>query len=148
MKFNYYVWTHRSSHHPFSRVSQRFKSIIHLARDKTWQHDTCEPRRHNEWPQFTTMIKELSRAHLTLVHIFHTIPHSGLSVGGPCTIPYTPERYGRVLSNSVTDEATKFAWSHKSRMCQYIIKCLFISTQLMWDLINTGGGYYHWALNL
>jgi hypothetical protein len=26
MKFNYYVPTHRSSHHPYPRVSQRFKS--------------------------------------------------------------------------------------------------------------------------
>jgi hypothetical protein len=31
--------------------------------------------------------KEMIRAHLTLVHVFHTIPRR-TSVGGPCTIPF------------------------------------------------------------
>jgi hypothetical protein len=57
-----------------------------------------------------TMTKESSWAHLTLVHVFHAIPHSGLSVGGPCTIPYTPKRYGRVSSNSAINEATKYSF--------------------------------------
>jgi hypothetical protein len=68
------------------------------------------------------MTKESSRAHLTLVHVFHMVLYSGPSVSGPCTIPYTPERYGRVSSSSATDEATKFAGPHKSRMHQYIIE--------------------------
>jgi hypothetical protein len=33
------------------------------------------------------VIKETIRAYLTLVHVFHAIPHTRLSVGGPCTIP-------------------------------------------------------------
>jgi hypothetical protein len=76
----------------------------------------------HEWQQFMTTTKESSWAHLTQVHVFHVIPHPGLSVGGPCTIPYTPERYGRVLSNSSTMEATKFAGSHKYHMRHYIIE--------------------------
>jgi hypothetical protein len=69
-----------------------------------------------------TMTKELRRVHHTQVHIFHVIPHSGLSLGGPCTIPYTLERYGSMASNSATDEATKFAEPHKSYMRYYIIE--------------------------
>jgi hypothetical protein len=66
------------------------------------------------------IIKESSWAHLTLVLVFHTI-HQWAFVGGPHTIPYTSVRYGRVSSNSVTVEATKFTVPHKSCMCQYII---------------------------
>jgi hypothetical protein len=65
-------------------------------------------------------IKELSQAHLTLVHVFHAILQRA-SIGGSCTIPYTPVKYGGVSSNSATVEATKFAGPHKSHMRQYII---------------------------
>jgi hypothetical protein len=74
----------------------------------------------HEWPQFTTTIKESSRAHHTLVQVFHMIPHR-TSVGGPHTIPMSPVEYGGVSSNSATIEATKFMGPHKSRMRQYII---------------------------
>jgi hypothetical protein len=37
-------------------------------------------------------------------------------------LPRIPKRYGRVSSNSVTNEASKFAGPHKSRMHQYIIE--------------------------
>jgi hypothetical protein len=43
-------------------------------------------------------------------------------VGGPCTILMYTWRYGRVLSDSMTNEATTFAGPHKSRMRQYIIE--------------------------
>jgi hypothetical protein len=94
------------------------------------------------------MIKESSRAHLTQVHVFHAIPHSGLSVSGSCTISYTSDRDGRVSSNLATDEATMFAGLHKSRRRQYITKCLFIRAQPTRALIDTGGGYHLGALNL
>jgi hypothetical protein len=35
---------------------------------------------------------------------------------------FTPVRYGRIASVSVTHDATKFAGPHKSRMRQYIIE--------------------------
>jgi hypothetical protein len=66
-------------------------------------------------------IKELSRAHLTLVHVFHAIPRQA-SVVGPHTRPYTSERYGRVSSTSMTVEAIMFVGPHKSHKRQYIIK--------------------------
>jgi hypothetical protein len=58
------------------------------------------------------------------------------------------KRYGRVSSNSATDKASKFDGLHISRMCQYIIKCLFIRAQLTWALIDTGGDYHFGARNL
>jgi hypothetical protein len=61
---------------------------------------------------------------------------------------YTSMRKGGVPSNSATVEGTKFAGPYKSHMRQYIIKCLFIQTQPMWALIDTGGGYHLAALNL
>jgi hypothetical protein len=115
--------------HSYPRVSRRFKSIYNLARDKTWQHDTCGSWRHHKWPQFTTTIEESSRAHRTLVHAFHAIPRQA-SMGGPHTIPCTSCRYGRVSYNSATIEVTKFAGPHKSLMCQYIINVC--SSELNW----------------
>jgi hypothetical protein len=75
---------------------------------------------HHKWPQFTTTIIESSRAHCTLVQVFHAIPHQA-SVGGTHTIPKSPVKYSGVSSNSATVEATKFAGPSKSHMYQYII---------------------------
>jgi hypothetical protein len=50
------------------------------------------------------------------------------------------------LSNSATDEATKFGDS----ICPVFVstfKCLFIRTQLTWALTDTGGGYHLGAPN-
>jgi hypothetical protein len=58
-----------------------------------------------------TTIKESSRAHLTLVLVFHVIPRRAF-VGDPRTIPYTSVKYGGVSSNSTIIEATKFASLH------------------------------------
>jgi hypothetical protein len=60
-----------------------------------------------------TTIKESSQAHLTLVHVFHAYA----SVDSPWTAHalsrVSPMRYGRVLSNSVTVEASKFVGHNK-----------------------------------
>jgi hypothetical protein len=60
-------------------------------------------------------IKELSRAHRTLVQVFHVIPGRA-SMSGSHTIPKSPVKYSGVSSNSVTVEATKFVGPHKSHM--------------------------------
>jgi hypothetical protein len=68
------------------RVSQRFESIIHLARDKSDNTTHVSPKTS----RVATVHDDdqiVERAHLTLLHVFHVIPHSGLFVGGPCTIP-------------------------------------------------------------
>jgi hypothetical protein len=60
----------------------------------------------------------------------------------------TPVKWDKVLSNSVTHEATKFAGPHKSHMHQYIIKCLHFRDQPTCGLIDTGEGYHLGAPNL
>jgi hypothetical protein len=65
-------------------------------------------------------IKESSRAHRTLVQVFHVIPRRA-SVGGPHTITLSSVKYSGVPSISATVKATKFAGPHKSHMHQYII---------------------------
>jgi hypothetical protein len=111
--------TAANNHHPYPTVSRRFKSILPCT-VTTWQHDTREPYMHNKWPQFTMTIKESSRAHRTLVQVFHVIPRRA-SVGGPHTIPMSSVKYSGVPSNSAAVKATKFTGPHKSRMQQYII---------------------------
>jgi hypothetical protein len=56
----------------------------------------------------------------------------------------TSMKQGKVLSNSVTIEATKFVGPHISRMRQYIIKACCNGAQLTRSLIDTGGGYHLW----
>jgi hypothetical protein len=75
---------------------------------------------HHVWTQFTTIIKELSWTHCTLVQVFHAISRRA-SMGGPHTIPMSPVKYSGVSFNSATVEATNFVGPHKSNMCQYII---------------------------
>jgi hypothetical protein len=117
--YHFYKMTASNNHHPYLTVSRRFKSMLPCT-VTTWHHDTREPYRHNEWPQFTMTIKELSQAHRTLVQVFHVIPRRA-SVGGPHTIPMLSVKYSGVLPNSAIVKATKFAGPHKSHMHQYII---------------------------
>jgi hypothetical protein len=58
----------------------------------------------------------------------------------------TPVKQGKVSSNSLTHEATKFGYSI-CPVCVSIFKCLFIQTQPTWALIDTGGGYHLGASN-
>jgi hypothetical protein len=53
-----------------SSISENVAEIrinSHLAKEITWQHDTREPHRYHEWLHFALTIKELRRAHRTLV---------------------------------------------------------------------------------
>jgi hypothetical protein len=86
-------------------------------------------------------VKETIRAHLIRVHVFHAYA----SVDTPwvahalswCTLI----RYGRIASVSATHEATQFVDSI-CLVCVSTFKCLFIRTQLMQALTDTGGGYH------
>jgi hypothetical protein len=79
------MFGHSEQDSPISEGVVDIRINMHHARDKIWQHDTCEPHRHHECPQFMMTIKELSQTHRTLVQVFHAIPHRA-SVGGPHTI--------------------------------------------------------------
>jgi hypothetical protein len=72
--------------------------------------------------------------------------HSKTSMGTPWVVRTlfhcTSAKQGKVLSNSVTVEATKFAGPHKSRMRQYIVNACCNGAQPTQPLINTAGGYH------
>jgi hypothetical protein len=51
--------------------------------------------------------KEMSRAHLTLVHVFHTYASVDTPWVAHALSQYTPVRYGMIASISVTHDATQ-----------------------------------------
>jgi hypothetical protein len=120
MKFNYYVSTKVSSHHPYPRVSWRFELVYTFKRKPDNMMQARPPRPHMR-PQFATMIKESSQV--------PPFPSACL----PCNttlgdihkwlVQYPdihPCRRGEVSSNLATAKATKFAGPHKSCIHQYI----------------------------
>jgi hypothetical protein len=92
-------------------------------------------------------VKETIRAHLTLVHVFHTYASVDTPWVAHALSRCTPVRYGRIAFISATHEATQFGDSI-CLVCVSTFKCLFIWTQLTWALTNTGGGYHLGALNI
>jgi hypothetical protein len=59
------------------------------------------------------MVKETIRAHLTLVHFFHTYASADTPWVAHALSYFTPVRYGRIAFVSVTHEATQFVGPHK-----------------------------------
>jgi hypothetical protein len=95
---------------------------------------------HNE-------VKETIRAHLTLVHIFHVYASVDTPWVGHALSHFTSTRYGRIASVSVAHDATQFGDSI-CPICISTFKCLFIRTQPMLALIDTGGSYHLEAPNI
>jgi hypothetical protein len=92
-------------------------------------------------------VKETIRAHLTLEHIFHAYASTDTPWVAHALSHYTPVRYARISSISVTHDATQFGDS----ICPIYIstfKCLFIQTQPTWALTDTGEGYHLEASNI
>jgi hypothetical protein len=73
-------------------------------------------------------VKEIIRAHLTLVHIFHAYVSTHILWVALALSHCTPVRYGRIASVSATHDATKFG-DHICPVCVSTFKCLFIQTQ-------------------
>jgi hypothetical protein len=96
---------------------------------------------HHEWQPFTTWPKSRARSYLTLVPSSTRMPRR-THRGWPRALSHcTPVKQGKVSSNSSTNEATQF----RDSICPYAsvhFKYLFIRTQPMWALIDTGGGYH------
>jgi hypothetical protein len=60
-------------------------------------------------PRVTTIhdeVKEMIRAHLTLVHVFHTYASANTLWVAHALSNYTPVRYGRIASVSAAHDAT------------------------------------------
>jgi hypothetical protein len=58
-------------------------------------------------------IKEMIRAHLTLVHVFHVYASADTPWVVDTLFHFTPIRYGRIASVSAAHEATQFVGPHK-----------------------------------
>jgi hypothetical protein len=54
------------------------------------------------------VVKKMIRAHLTLVHIFHTYALADTPCVAHALYRSTPVRYGRIAFVSMTHEATQF----------------------------------------
>jgi hypothetical protein len=59
------------------------------------------------------VIKEMIRAHLTLVHVFHTYASTDTQWVAHALSHFTHVRYGGIASVSAAHEATQFAGLHK-----------------------------------
>jgi hypothetical protein len=95
---------------------------------------------HNE-------VKETIRAHLTLVHIFHTYASMDTLWVAHALSHFTSVRYGRIASVSMAHNATQFG-DFIYPVCVSTFKCLFNRAQPTWALIDSGGGYHLEALNI
>jgi hypothetical protein len=82
-------------------------------------------------------VKEMIRAHLTLVHVFLAYALVDTPWVAHALSHYTPVRYGRIASVSVAHDATQFG-DFIFTVCVSTFKFWFIQTQLMQALINTG----------
>jgi hypothetical protein len=91
-------------------------------------------------------VKETTRAHLTLVHVFHAYASADTPWVAHALSQCTPIRYARIASILVTHDATQFRDSICT-VCTSIFKCLFNKAQPMRALIDTGGGCHRGAPN-
>jgi hypothetical protein len=92
-------------------------------------------------------VKEMIRAHLTLVHVFHTYASVDTPWVAHALSHYTSVRYGRIASISAAHNATQFGDSI-CLVCVSTFKCLFIRTQPTRALTDTSRGYHPGALNI
>jgi hypothetical protein len=83
-------------------------------------------------------VKEMIRAHLTLVHVFHAYTSADILLVAHALSHCTPVRYGRIANISVAHDATKFGDSIYL-VCISTFKCLFIRTRSTRALTDIGG---------
>jgi hypothetical protein len=74
-------------------------------------------------------VKEMIRAHLTLVHLFHAYASADAPWVAHALSHYTSVRYGRIASASAAHDAAQFG-DAICPVCVSTFKCLFIQTQL------------------
>jgi hypothetical protein len=92
-------------------------------------------------------VKEMNRAHLTLVHVFHAYASVDTPWVAHALSHFTSVSYGRIASVLVAHDATQFGHSIYP-ICVSTFKCLFSRTQPTRVLINTSGGYHPEAPNI
>jgi hypothetical protein len=92
------------------------------------------------------MAKESGRVLPHPSAIFHAYASANTTWVARTLSHYTPVKRGKVSSNSLTHKATKFGDSI-CVVCISTFTCLFIQTQPMRALTDTGGGYQLGASN-
>jgi hypothetical protein len=92
-------------------------------------------------------VKEMIRAHLTLVHVFHAYASMDTLWVVHALSHFTSVRYGGIAFVSVTHNTTQFG-NFICPVCVSSFKCLFNRAQPTWALIDTGGGYHLEAPNI
>jgi hypothetical protein len=60
-----------------------------------------------------SVVKEMIRAHLIIVHVFHAYASADTPWVAHALSHFTPVRYGRIASVSTAHEATQFVGPHK-----------------------------------
>jgi hypothetical protein len=91
--------------------------------------------------------KEIIRAHLTLVHVFHAYASTNTPWVAHVLSHFTSVRFGRIAFVSGAHDATHF-WDSICPVCVSTFKFLFIRIQPTRALIDTGGGYHLEAPNI
>jgi hypothetical protein len=114
----------------------------HLAREITWQHDTCEPWRQHEWPPFMMTIKDLGQVLPHPSVVFHTKTSLGSPWVARTLSLLSSVKWGKLSSNSVTVELLSLRDPNNSHMRRYIINAYCNKAQPMRSLIDKGGGYH------
>jgi hypothetical protein len=92
-------------------------------------------------------VKEMIRAHLTLVHVLNAYASADTPWVAHALSHFIAVRYDRIASISAAHDATQFEDSI-CLVCVSTFKCLFIRTQLTRAFIDTGGGYHVEAPNI
>jgi hypothetical protein len=91
-------------------------------------------------------VKEMIRAHLTLVHVFHAYASAGIPWVAHALSHCTPIRYGRIAFISAAHDTTKFR-DFICPVCVSTFKCLLNRAQSTRALTDTSGGYHLGAPN-
>jgi hypothetical protein len=90
-------------------------------------------------------VKEMIRAHITLVHVFHVYASVDKPWVANALSHYTPIRYCRILLYQRHTTLLNLGIPYVSYASVHF-KCLFIRTQPTRALNDTGGGYHLGAL--
>jgi hypothetical protein len=128
----FYGMTATNKCYPYPRYrgdSSQFKSC--KGNDLTTWHTRAR------WaPRVVTVhnaVKETIRAHLTLVHVFHTYALMDTPWVAHALSHFTPVRYDRITFVSVAHEATQFVGPHKIPYARVQMNLLeFISLSRIW----------------
>jgi hypothetical protein len=131
---------------PISEGIMETRANLNLAREITWQYDTHEPQRQDEWQQFTTWSKSQAGSYLAQVPSSIRMPRRTRN-GWPDTIlnnihkevRYRPTRWHTKLL-SLWDPI-------KSPMCQYTTQTCSSGPDGR-SLTDRGGGYHLRAPNI